>query len=102
MLKKITLAGALLCSFACMADTPSLNHREARQQDRIAQGVESGELNAREAARLEHGEVRLNRNEARAKADGVVTARERVALQHEANRTSKRIYRQKHDAQTVN
>jgi len=96
------LASALvIVALPVMAGTPNLDRREAHQQQRIANGIESGQLNARETARLERGEVRLNRNEARAKADGVVTPGERVALQHEANNMSERIYRQKHDAQTA-
>lgn len=102
MLRKIVLASLLtILALPVLAGTPGLDRRETRQQDRVAAGVESGQLNAREGARLERGEARLNRNEARAKADGVVTPRERAALHHEANHMSKRIYRQKHDAQTV-
>lgn len=102
MLQKIALASLVaLIALPTFAGTPNLDRREARQQQRIANGIESGQLNAREAARLERGEARLDRNEARAKADGVVTPRERAALHHEANNMSKRIYRQKHDAQTA-
>ena len=79
--------------------TPSVDRREHRQQRRIRQGVKSGELNKREAARLEAGQARTRRMEHRAKADGTVTRRERARLQHRENRTSRRIYRQKHDNQ---
>lgn len=101
MFKKIA-AITLLSIFALpvLAGTPVLDNREDRQQQRIANGIESGALTAPEAARLERGEARLNRNEAQAKQDGTVTPRERARLQHEANHMSKRIYRQKHDAQT--
>lgn len=78
--------------------TPRLDQRQANQQQRIAAGVESGQLTARETARLERGEARLDRHEAAAKSDGVVTRRERVLLHHEADVMSRRIYRQKHDA----
>ncbi len=102
MLHKIAYTSLLaLITLPALAGTPNLDRREAHQQQRIAHGIESGQLNAREAARLERGEARLNRHEARAKADGMVTRRERAALQHEANNMSKRIYRQKHDAQTA-
>jgi hypothetical protein len=79
--------------------TPSVDRRERRQQRRIHQGVRSGSLTRREAARMERQQARTRRIERRAKADGTVTRKERARLQHRENRTSRRIYRQKHDAQ---
>jgi len=79
--------------------TPNLDKREAKQQARIDQGVASGQLTPREAARLEKREGKLAANEQAAKADGVVTRKERRRLQRQANRDSAAIYRQKHDAQ---
>jgi len=79
--------------------TPSVDRREHRQQRRIHQGVRSGSLNRREAARLESQQARTRRLEAKAKSDGRVTRRERARLQHRENRTSRHIYRQKHDRQ---
>ena len=79
--------------------TPNLDKRQANQEKRIEQGVKSGELTKKEAARLEKREAKLEADKQKAKADGVVTKQERAKLQHEANRDSKAIYRQKHDAQ---
>ena len=79
--------------------TPRLDQREANQQQRINQGVATGQLTSQEANNLQRSENKLNANEARAKADGVVTPAERRRLQHEANRNSRKIHRQKHDAQ---
>jgi hypothetical protein len=79
--------------------TPRLDQRQTNQQQRIAAGIESGQLTAREAARLERGGARLERHEAAAKSDGVVTRRERGLLHREADVMSSRIYHQKHDAQ---
>jgi hypothetical protein len=79
--------------------TPSVDRREHRQQRRIHQGVRSGSLTRREAARMERQQARTRRLEAKAKSDGKVTARERARLQHRENRTSRHIYRQKHDRQ---
>jgi hypothetical protein len=92
------LAMAVLAGTAS-AGTPRYDARQAHQQQRIVNGLQNGELTAREARRLEAGQVHLNRVERRAKADGVVTARERAHMQHEENQQSRRIYRQKHDAQ---
>jgi hypothetical protein len=73
--------------------------RNINQEKRIRQGMASGQLTNREAARLEAGQARVGRAEARAGADGHVGAREQARIQHRENAQSKRIYRQKHDAQ---
>ena len=73
--------------------------RDVNQQNRIEQGVKSGSLTTREAARLEHGQARDTRLEARAGADGNVTKHEQQRIQKNENHQSKRIYREKHDAQ---
>lgn len=79
---------------------PGVNARQANQQDRIADGVKSGELTRRETWTLERKEARVAELERRLKADGTLTVAERARLQAELNDLSKDIYRQKHDAQT--
>jgi hypothetical protein len=74
--------------------------RNINQQQRIEQGVKSGQLTNRETARLERGESRIDRAEAKAGRDGHVGAGEQRRIQSADNRESRRIYRQKHDAQT--
>lgn len=80
--------------------TPRVDQRQANQQARIDQGVQSGALTGQEAARLERGQDRMGRMEDKAKADGTVTGKERARLHQAQDRQSARIYRQKHDAQT--
>ena len=97
----LTMVFVLGLSVASMAQTtPRVDRREQRQQTRIRRGVNRGQLNRREARRLERQQARTERQEAAAKADGKVTRRERRHLNRRENRTSRRIYRQKHDAQT--
>jgi hypothetical protein len=79
--------------------TPGIDKRQAEQQKRIDQGVKSGELTKREAAKLEKGQAKVQRMEDKAKADGVVTAKERKQIQHEQDKQSKRIAHEKHDKQ---
>ena len=74
--------------------------RNINQQQRIEQGIQSGQLTNREAAKLEGGQARVNQAEARAGADGHVGANEQRRIQKAENKQSKRIYREKHDAQT--
>jgi hypothetical protein len=103
MKKPLVLAAlALVMTAPVFAGTPGYDGRQQNQRERIADGVQSGELTARETRRLAAGQVHLNRVERRAKADGVVTQRERARLQHEANQQSRRIHRQKHDRQDRN
>ncbi len=81
------------------AATPGIDKRQERQQQRIDQGVKSGELNKREAARLERHQERIGKMEDKAKADGTVTRKERAKIHRAQDNESKRIYRQKHDRQ---
>ena len=76
-----------------------VNQRRENQQDRIAQGIKSGQLTAHETASLERKETGLNhqiRND-RARNDGHLTGGERARVNHEQNRLSRNIYRDKHN-----
>jgi len=81
------------------AATPRVSHRQAEQQARINQGVQSGKLTPEEARtlRVEQRLVRITKRAMR--ADGVVTPRERRVLNRQLNRTSRDIAREKHDAE---
>lgn len=76
--------------------------RNVNQQQRIEQGLQSGQLNTREAGRLEREEGRVERMEANAMKDGRVTPNEASRINQAQNRVSNDIYREKHDAQTGN
>ncbi|MBK7367705.1 MAG: hypothetical protein IPJ04_07245 [Candidatus Eisenbacteria bacterium] len=82
------------------AATPRVDRREARQTERIREGVRSGELTRGETRHLVRGQARVHRMEARAKADGVVTPGERRKLAHAQNHQSRRIARLKHNDRT--
>ena len=99
LLAAVFILGA---STVSMAGSHSINVRERRQQQRINQGIRSGELTRREARRLEAEQARIRTDERFARADGTVTPRERARLQRELNRSSRDIYRQKHDGQDRN
>jgi Skp family chaperone for outer membrane proteins len=79
--------------------TPRIHKHAVHQQKRIAEGVESGQLTAKETARLETREAKIASDTAAAKADGSVTPAERARLHREQRQASRAIYRQKHDAQ---
>src|SRR5438874_1668175 len=71
--------------------------RNVNQQERIEQGVQSGQLTNREAGNLERGQARVDRKEARAGADGHVGAGEQRGIQNAENHQSKKIFREKHN-----
>jgi len=95
------VAAALTLALAAPALAAEVDRREERQQDRIAQGVRSGELTPRETARLERKEARIDRQikTERAANGGKLTPAERRQVNREQDRMSRRIYRQMHDAQ---
>ena len=100
----LATAGALAASLflASPAQAGQVKKRAENQQDRIAQGVKSGQLTAKETARLETKESRLNQEvrDMRAVNGGKLTGKEKAAVNQQQNTLSKDIYSQKHDAQT--
>jgi len=73
--------------------------RNVNQQERIEQGVRSGQLTNREAGRLEHGQARSDAALARAGADGHIDRHEQRYIQRGDNRQSRQIYGERHDGQ---
>jgi hypothetical protein len=88
---------ALAMTATAHAGTPRVDQRQDHQEARIAQGVNSGELTAREMRTLAAQQARIAAHEARAKADGVVTVRERASLHAQQDHASRAIYRKKHN-----
>lgn len=80
---------------------PGVDRRQANQQRRIGQGVQSGALTPGETIRLEKQQAHIQRAERRAEADGVVTPAERAKLHRKQNRASRNIYRKKHNNRTA-
>ncbi|MBO0862314.1 MAG: TerB family tellurite resistance protein [Chloracidobacterium sp.] len=78
-------------------NTPGINAREQRQQNRVANGLKNKSLTAGETAHIERDEAKIRRDQARAKADGVVTSREKARLNRELNHTNREIRRDKHN-----
>jgi hypothetical protein len=97
----LTLAGAGVAQAqpAAATDTPRIDARQARQQDRIQAGVADGSLTRAEAHHLQQQQRHIRHAERHAKADGVVTAQERQRLAAMQDHASRSIHRQKHDAQ---
>ena len=99
-MKRTAILVALL-SISLTASAAEVDRREQRQQERIAQGVQSGQLTPAETARLERKEARIHREIQRDRAanGGTLTPAERRRINRQQNRVSRQIYREKHDAQ---
>ena len=81
------------------AEAPVADQRQANQEQRIDRGIASGQLNEREANRLNKQQEHVNTMEDRAQSDGVMTKNERARIGAAQNRASRHIAREKHDRQ---
>ncbi len=91
-------------STATPADKPAtIAQRKDNQQDRIAQGIDSGQLTAGETKNLETKEADVNKEEhtMRSDDDGHLTAADRAKLNNQQNHLSNQIYDDKHNANTA-
>ena len=72
----------------------SIQERKTDQQDRIGQGVKSGELTAGETTNLEKKEADINHEERdmRKTDDGKLTTADKKTLTRQQNQVSKQIY----------
>lgn len=96
----VFLTGALLSQTATAHQhTPGIKHTSRHEQHRIHQGVRSGELTRKEAARLKMQQAKIHHDKKCARADGVVTPGERAYIKSEQAKASRHIYHQKHDGQ---
>jgi hypothetical protein len=76
-----------------------VNARQRLQQQRIAQGLKSGQMTAGEAANVEHKDAAINREARtdRAANGGTLTPGERARVNRQQNRVSQQIYNKKHN-----
>ena len=82
---------------------PTVQQRKENQQDRIANGIQSGQLTAGETKNLETKESGLNKEESnmRSADSGKLTSADRTKLQNQQNHLSNKIYQDKHNANTA-
>jgi len=78
-----------------------VNRRQERQQQRIANGVESGKLSAQQTSNLEKREASVQNREQKDMAahNGHLTKAEQKGINRQQNRISKSIYKDKHPKQ---
>ena len=73
--------------------------RNVNQQQRVANGVKSGELTNHEVAKLEKGQAKVDHKEAVAAKNGHIGEAEQHNIQHAENHQSKKIHKEKTDEQ---
>jgi hypothetical protein len=85
------------------APKPTILQRKENQQDRIANGVQSGQLTAGETSKLETKEAAINGETRadRAANGGKLTGAEKQQINQQQNQLSKQIYDDKHNANTA-
>ena len=76
-----------------------IDRRQHQQQQRIVQGLRSGELTRHEANRLFSEQRDLRRQERVFRSDGVLSPWERGEMREDLSSAGRHIYNQTHDAQ---
>ncbi len=96
------LLATLLAAPVFAQSAASEVQRSINQQQRIESGLQSGQLNTREAAKLEREEAQVSKLQSQAMKDGTLTAAEKKRIERAQDKVSRDIYAEKHDAQTGN
>jgi len=98
-MRRTIIIATIVTTIAGSAFAGRIGYREQRQQKRIAEGIENGQLTPRETAKLETQESRLNSEVRDFREDngGKLTPREQARVNRQQNQLSKEIYRAKHN-----
>jgi hypothetical protein len=96
------LSAVVAVSPALAQTVDSELQRDVNQQTRIEQGLQSGQLNTKEASQLERGEARIDRMESNALKDGNLSQEEAAKIQRAQNQQSAEIKQLKHHETTGN
>jgi hypothetical protein len=97
---KLCVAAAMLFATSFPVLAAEVDQRQADQQARIDQGVDSGQLTKSEAKNVEgeHKAIGKEIKADRAANGGKLTAKEKRQINRQQNKESKKIYRKKHNA----
>lgn len=90
--------GISIALSSAVASADSIDKRQQIQAERIEQGVGSGALTEREAAKLERQQSHIQHLENKVKSDGVVTRKEKIRVNAAQDRASHNIAFKKHNA----
>jgi hypothetical protein len=81
------------------SETPVIDQRQGNQEQRIDQGIASGQLNEREINRPNKQQEHVNKMKDTAKSDGVMAKNERARIGAAQASAFRHIAREKHDRQ---
>ena len=103
---RLTVIGLIMSApFAPVVFAQSVGsevQRDINQENRIEQGLQSGQLSTKEAARVERGEARIDHMESKALKDGNLSQEEAARIQRAQNQESSTISKLKHNDVTGN
>jgi len=94
----ITIGAMLVGTTKSMFAESEVGRRQQRQQQRIANGISHGTMNAHQAAHVEHQEAHLNKEirTDRQANGGKLTPQEHQQVNQQQNGLSREIYDDKH------
>lgn len=100
----VATAALTLLANTAFAQSPAASavQRNVNQQTRIEQGLQTGALSTKEAAKLEREQAVVSRVEARSAKDGTVSATEQARINALQNKASADIAAAKHNGVTGN
>ena len=95
----ITLVAMSVLTSAAWAQTTAEKdqQRDVNQQQRIEQGLQSGQLSTKEAGSLERQEQHVDKMEARDMRNGSINPAEQARLNAAQNKVSQDVYADKHN-----
>lgn len=93
---------AIVATSAFAQTTAEETARNVKQQQRIEDGLKSGQLTVKEAAKLEREQANISRTEAKALKDGKLSAAEKDRIATMQDRASHDIHAEKSDARLGN
>ncbi len=96
------IMSALFASHVFAQTVGSEVQRDINQENRVEQGLKSGQLSTGEAAKLERGEARIDRMESNAQKDGNLSPQEAARIQRAQNQESGRINKLENNAVSGN
>jgi hypothetical protein len=92
------IMSALFASHIFAQTVGSEVQRDINQENRVEQGLKSGQFSTGEAAKLERGEARIDRMESNAQKDGSLSPQEAARIQQAQNQESERINKLENNA----
>ena len=96
-MKTTAIIAALILTGSFSFAQDGVDQRQENQDQRIDNGIQSGQLKKGEAKHLENEQNRIDRMEDKALADGNVNRKEKRRLERAQNHASRDIYRAKHN-----